>query len=176
MIMNPITIPRARSRDALDLMARFNISGVPVTDSGGHLVGILTNRDLRFETDLDQPVSDLMTTDDLDTVPVGTTLEEAKSLLQRYKIEKLLVVDERGYHLKGLITVKDIQKKIKFPIACKDEMGRLAWARRSGVGGIPRPGQGPVEVHVDVLVLDSSHGHSEVCWTPPTEPGGVPGG
>ncbi len=162
MITNPITIaPERRVADALDLMTKFRISGVPVTAPDGRLLGILTNRDLRFEERTDLPVSELMTRENLKTVPVGTTLDEAKALLQRYKIEKLLVVDEH-YHLKGLITVKDIQKKIKFPNACKDKMGRLRVGAAVGVGSdLLARAKGLVDVHVDVLVLDSSHGHSK---------------
>jgi len=162
MITNPITIsPERKVADALEMMKRFKISGVPVTAPDRKLLGILTNRDLRFEERTDLPVSSLMTGEDLKTVPVGTTLEEAKALLQKYKIEKLLVVDD-AYHLKGLITVKDIQKKIKFPNACKDEMGRLRVAAAVGVGDEARERMGALlDVHVDVVVLDSSHGHSE---------------
>lgn len=162
MITNPITIsPDRKVADALDLMTKFRISGVPVTEPDGRLLGILTNRDLRFEDRTDLPVSELMTKENLKTVSVGTTLEEAKTLLQRYKIEKLLVVDEH-YHLKGLITVKDIQKKIKFPNACKDPMGRLRVGAAVGVGAdLLARAQALVDAHVDVLVLDSSHGHSK---------------
>ena len=162
MITNPITIaPERKVAEALELMTKFKISGVPVTAPDGRLLGILTNRDLRFEDRTDLPVSELMTKENLRTVPVGTTLEEAKALLQKYKIEKLLVVDDH-YHLKGLITVKDIQKKIKFPNACKDEMGRLRVGAAVGVGrDLLDRAQMLVDVHVDVLVLDSSHGHSE---------------
>ncbi|HKI86510.1 MAG TPA: IMP dehydrogenase, partial [Thermoanaerobaculia bacterium] len=118
MIVDPVTMhPEQHIREALDVMARYKISGVPVTDDGGHLVGILTNRDLRFETDLERTIGELMTKENLVTVPEGTTLEEAKSLLHQHKIEKLLVVDREG-NLKGLITVKDIQKAIQFPNAC----------------------------------------------------------
>lgn len=161
MITNPITIPPHRKvSDALDLMKRYRISGVPVTAPDGRLLGILTNRDLRFEVRTDLPVSDLMTKDNLKTVSVGTTLEEAKTLLQKYKIEKLLVVDEH-YHLKGLITVKDIQKKIKYPNACKDGMGRLRVGAALGAGSeMVARAKALVDAHVDVLVLDSSHGHS----------------
>lgn len=161
MITNPITIaPHRKVAEALDLMKRYKISGVPVTAPDGKLLGILTNRDLRFEDRTDLPVSDLMTRENLKTVSVGTTLEEAKSLLQKYKIEKLLVVDEH-YHLKGLITVKDIQKKIKYPGACKDEMGRLRVGAAIGVGAdMLARARTLVEAHADVLVLDSSHGHS----------------
>src|SRR5262252_1547868 len=125
MIVDPITMhPENRIFEALEVMRKYKISGVPITDAGGKLVGILTNRDLRFETRLDLPISDLMTRKNLITVPVGTTLDEAKRLLHQHKIEKLLVVD-KDYHLKGLITVKDIQKNIKYPNACKDQLGRL---------------------------------------------------
>jgi IMP dehydrogenase len=124
MIVDPVTVaPNARVADALEVMARYRISGVPVT-VGTRLVGILTNRDLRFETRTQLQVSELMTKDDLITVPVGTTLEQAKEILHHHKVEKLLVVD-RDYNLKGLITVKDIQKQIKYPNACKDSLGRL---------------------------------------------------
>jgi IMP dehydrogenase len=162
MITNPITIrPEQKVYEALDMMRKFRISGVPVTAPDGRLLGILTNRDLRFEDRTDLPVSELMTKENLKTVPVGTTLEEAKQLLQKFKIEKLLVVDDH-YHLKGLITVKDIQKKIKFPSACKDEMGRLRAGAALGVGGdVLDRAKALLDVNVDVLVLDSSHGHSQ---------------
>lgn len=162
MITNPITVgPEQKVSDALDLMRKFRISGVPVTMPDGKLLGILTNRDLRFEERTDLPVSALMTKENLRTVPVGTTLEEAKALLQRYKIEKLLVVDDE-FHIKGLITVKDIQKKIKFPNASKDELGRLRCGAAVGAGpDLIARAKALVAVHVDVLVLDSSHGHSE---------------
>ena len=125
MIVEPVTLPPdALVRDALALMAHYKVSGVPITDRDGILVGILTNRDLRFETDVDQPVSALMTSRDLVTAPVGTTLHEAERILGRNKIEKLPVVDSDG-RLRGLITVKDIQKRIQFPHATKDERGRL---------------------------------------------------
>ena len=129
MIVDPVTIaPEMTVRQALDIMTKYRVSGLPVT-RGPKLVGILTNRDLRFERNLDQPVSNVMTKDNLVTVPVGTTLEEAERLLQQHRIEKLLVVDS-DFNLKGLITVKDIQKKLEYPIATKDEHGRLA--RRGG--------------------------------------------
>ncbi len=162
MITNPITItPDKRVSDALDLMHKFRISGVPVVDGKGKLVGILTNRDLRFEERTDLSVSELMTKENLKTVPVGTTLEEAKKLLQKYKIEKLLVVD-KNYKLKGLITVKDIQKKIKYPNSCKDSLGRLRVAAAIGVSGdyIERA-SALFEAKCDALVIDSSHGHSK---------------
>jgi IMP dehydrogenase len=161
MIVDPVTIgPEQKIAEALDLMQRYKISGVPVTDRGGRLLGILTNRDLRFETRTDLPVSAVMTREDLVTVPVGTTLEEAKSILHKHKIEKLLVVD-REYHLKGLITVKDIQKMIKYPHACKDALGRLRVGAAVGVGpdGLSRA-RALVEARVDVLVVDTAHGHS----------------
>ena len=128
MIVNPITLsPNHKIHEALDLMAHYRISGVPVTDDGskeGRLVGILTNRDLRFETNVQQSVADVMTKENLITVPVGTTLDEAREILHKRKVEKLLVVDH-AYRLKGLITVKDIQKAIRYPNACKDSLGRL---------------------------------------------------
>ena len=137
MIVNPITLsPDNRIFEALELMKKYRISGVPITEDGGkegRLVGILTNRDLRFETNLDRPIADIMTRDPLFTVPVGTTLEQAREFLHRHKVEKLLVVDDR-FMLKGLITVKDIQKMIKYPNACKDSLGRLRVGAAIGVG------------------------------------------
>jgi IMP dehydrogenase len=161
MIVDPITVrPDQRIADAMDLMQRFRISGVPVTDAGGRLLGILTNRDLRFETRTDLPVASVMTKEDLVTVPVGTTLEAAKAILHRHKIEKLLVVD-RDNHLKGLITVKDIQKMIKYPNACKDGLGRLRVGAAVGVGPeTPERAQALVDARVDLLVVDTAHGHS----------------
>jgi IMP dehydrogenase len=146
--------------DALELMERYRISGVPITDDAGVLVGILTNRDLRFETNIRQPVSALMTSRDLVTVPVGTTLEEANAILHRHKIEKLPVVDAEG-RLKGLITVKDIRKRIEFPFSTKDEQGRLRVGAAVGVGtdAFERAGA-LVAAEVDVLVVDTAHGHS----------------
>jgi IMP dehydrogenase len=161
MIVDPVTIrPDARIREALALMARYKISGVPVTDDDGHLVGILTNRDLRFEDDHDRRVDELMTKDRLVTVPEGTTLEQAKAMLHKHRIEKLLVVDADG-NLKGLITVKDIQKMMDYPRACKDELGRLRVGAAVGASGdfLDRAAA-RVEAQVDVLVLDSSHAHS----------------
>jgi IMP dehydrogenase len=135
MIVDPVTMePEKRIYEALEVMKRFRISGVPIIKNG-RLVGILTNRDLRFETRLDLPISEVMTKENLITVPVGTTLEEAESILHRHRVEKLLVVDE-DYNLKGLITVKDIQKKLKYPNAAKDEPGRLrVGAAIPGAGG-----------------------------------------
>jgi IMP dehydrogenase len=161
MIVDPVTMrPEARIREALDVMARYRISGVPVTDADGHLVGILTNRDLRFETDQEKPIAELMTKEELVTVPEGTTLEEAKAKLHEHRIEKLLVVDGEG-NLKGLITVKDIQKQIEFPNACKDHLGRLRVGAAVGASGdFLERAQSLIEEQVDVLVLDSSHAHS----------------
>lgn len=162
MIVDPVTMrPDQRIADALEVMSRYKISGVPVTDAVGRLVGILTNRDLRFESNVNRRISDLMTKDDLVTVPEGTTLEEAKALLHRHKIEKLLVVDRDG-NLKGLITVKDIQKMIEYPGACKDALGRLRVGAAVGAAGdyLDRAAA-LVEAKVDVLVLDSSHAHSK---------------
>jgi IMP dehydrogenase len=161
MIVDPVTVaPDAPVADALELMARYRISGVPVT-VGTKLVGILTNRDLRFETRTRLPVSELMTKDNLITVGVGTTLEEAKEILHRHKVEKLLVVD-RDFNLKGLITVKDIQKQIKYPSACKDSLGRLRVGAAVGVtpDALERVAA-LVEAKVDVVAVDTAHGHSK---------------
>jgi len=162
MITDPITLtPTASLREALNAMQRFHISGVPITEQG-RLVGILTNRDIRFETNLDRPISELMTRDHLITVPVGTTLEQARDILHRYKIEKLPVVDEHGM-LKGLITMKDIQKKILYPNAAKDEFGRLRVAAAVGVGPDTEQRCGAlIEEGVDVIVVDTSHAHSHM--------------
>jgi IMP dehydrogenase len=161
MIVEPLTLPReAVVSDALELMATYHISGVPITDETGLLVGILTNRDLRFAPDASQPVSALMTSRDLVTAPVGTTLAEAEAILHRHKIEKLPVVDSDG-RLKGLITVKDIQKRIEFPKATKDEQGRLRVGAAVGVGPDAWERAGAlVDAGVDVLVVDTAHGHS----------------
>jgi IMP dehydrogenase len=161
MIVEPVTLPRnALVSDALDLMATYHISGVPITDETGTLVGILTNRDLRFAPDASQPVSALMTSHDLVTAPLGTTLAEAEAILHRHKIEKLPVVDAEG-RLKGLITVKDIQKRIEFPKATKDEQGRLRVGAAVGVGTDAWERAGAlVDSGVDVLVVDTAHGHS----------------
>jgi IMP dehydrogenase len=161
MIVDPVTVPPdAPVAQALELMAKFRISGVPVT-VGTRLVGILTNRDLRFETRTSLPVSELMTKTDLITVPVGTTLEQAREILHEHKVEKLLVVDQ-DFNLRGLITVKDIQKQIKYPSACKDELGRL----RVGAGiGIAKDtldrARALADARVDLLVIDTAHGHSQ---------------
>ncbi|HEV8146748.1 MAG TPA: IMP dehydrogenase [Bryobacteraceae bacterium] len=159
MIVDPVTIdPEQKIYDALEVMKRYRISGVPVTKHG-KLVGILTNRDLRFETRYDLPISSVMTKDNLITVGVGTTLEEAESILHRHRVEKLLVVDEH-YNLKGLITVKDIQKKLKYPSAAKDPQGRLrVGAALGSTGDYLERAQELVKKKVDVLAIDSAHGH-----------------
>jgi IMP dehydrogenase len=161
MIVEPVTLqPDALVSDALELMDRYHISGVPITGRDGTLVGILTNRDLRFERNLAQPVSALMTSRDLVTAPVGTTLADAERLLHRHRIEKLPIVDEDG-RVKGLITVKDIQKRVEFPQATKDTQGRLRVGAAVGVGpdAVERA-QALAAAGVDVLVVDTAHGHS----------------
>jgi len=160
MIVDPVTMaPEQLISDALEVMRRYKISGVPVTRNR-RLVGILTNRDLRFETRTDIPISEVMTKTNLITVPVGTTLEQAEDILHQHRVEKLLVVDE-NYDLKGLITVKDIQKKLKYPNASKDEQGRLRVGAAIGATGdyLERAGE-LVRNRVDLLVIDSAHGHS----------------
>jgi len=161
MIVDPVTIHAgALVSEALNIMEHYKISGVPVVNDGGFLVGIITNRDLRFETRFDIPVSDVMTPQPLVTVPVGTTLDEAKVKLQKHRIEKLLVVDDDG-HLKGLITVKDIQKAIKFPNAAKDELGRLRVAAAIGAtSDYLERAEALVNARVDAIVVDTAHGHS----------------
>jgi IMP dehydrogenase len=161
MIVEPVTLPPDASvADALALMGRYHISGVPITDEGGKLVGILTNRDLRFEDDVEQPIRNLMTSEGLVTVPEGTTLEEARAALHRHKVEKLPVVDRDGV-LRGLITVKDIQKRIQFPHATKDDRGRLRVAAAVGTGadGIARA-EALAAADADAIFVDTSHGHS----------------
>ncbi|MCZ7627467.1 MAG: IMP dehydrogenase [Candidatus Methylomirabilota bacterium] len=160
MIVDPITIsPDQKLSDALELMQHYRISGVPVTQHG-KLVGILTNRDIRFETKLDLKIAQVMTKDRLITAPVGTSLEEAKEILHRNRIEKLLVVDD-AFNLRGLITIKDIEKTIKYPNACKDELGRLRVGAAVGVGEDTSDRvDALVKVGVDVLVVDTAHGHS----------------
>jgi IMP dehydrogenase len=160
MIVDPVTVdPEQQISDALEVMKRYRISGVPVTKDG-KLVGILTNRDLRFETRFDLPISSVMTKENLVTVGVGTTLEEAEAILHRHRVEKLLVVDEH-YNLKGLITVKDIQKKLKYPNAAKDPQGRLRVGAAIGSSGdFLERAQELVSRKVDVLAVDSAHGHS----------------
>jgi IMP dehydrogenase len=160
MIVDPVTIaPDKKISDALEVMRRYRISGVPVTLSG-KLVGILTNRDLRFETRTDVPISEVMTKDNLITVPVGTTLEQAEEILHRHRVEKLLVVDDH-YMLKGLITVKDIQKKLKYPNAAKDSQGRLRVGAAIGAtGDFLERAQELAARNVDVLAIDTAHGHT----------------
>lgn len=162
MILNPITLQADGSlQDAHDLMARFSISGVPIVEEGNRLVGIITNRDLQFETDLSQPISDVMTSEELVTVPVGTTLDQAQEILHRHRIEKLPVVAEDG-SLKGLITVKDIFKRRMYPGACKDEHGRLRAGAAIGASNADMDrAELLVDAGVDVIVVDTAHGHSE---------------
>jgi IMP dehydrogenase len=166
MIVNPITLAPANSiAEALDLMKSYRISGVPITEDGskeGRLVGILTNRDLRFESNVTRPIAEVMTRDPLFTVPVGTTLDEAREILHEHKVEKLLVVDHE-YRLKGLITVKDIQKAIKYPGACKDSLGRLRCAAAIGVArdSIDRA-RALAHAGVDALIVDTAHGHNQI--------------
>src|SRR5579859_7865447 len=154
MIVDPVTMaPDAKVSDALEVMRQYKISGVPITQNQ-KLVGILTNRDLRFETRFDIPIHKVMTKDNLITVPVGTTLEEAEKILHQHRVEKLLVVDDK-YNLKGLITVKDIQKKLKYPSAAKDAQGRLrVGAALGATGDCLERAQELVRMKVDVLVLD----------------------
>jgi IMP dehydrogenase len=160
MIVDPVTVdPEQKISDALEVMKRYRISGVPVTKNG-KLVGILTNRDLRFETRYDLPIENVMTKENLITVAVGTTLEEAEAILHRHRVEKLLVVDDH-YMLKGLITVKDIQKKLKYPNAAKDPQGRLRVGAALGSSGdFLERAQELVKKKVDVLAVDSAHGHT----------------
>ena len=165
MIVDPITLsPTHRIYEALELMKKYRISGVPITEDGskeGRLVGILTNRDLRFETNVNRPIADVMTREHLITVPVGTTLDAAREILHQHKVEKLLVVD-RDYRLKGLITVKDIQKAVKYPNASKDSLGRLRCGAAVGVAkDTMERAEALVAANVDVLVVDTAHGHSQ---------------
>jgi IMP dehydrogenase len=165
MIVNPVTLsPRERIHEALELMKKYRISGVPITEDGskeGRLVGILTNRDLRFETNVQRPIGEVMTKENLVTVPVGTTLEDAREILHQHKVEKLLVVDQ-AFMLKGLITVKDIQKAVKYPNASKDSLGRLRVAAAIGVARDTMDrAEALVAAHVDALVIDTAHGHSQ---------------
>src|SRR5262247_309338 len=165
MIVNPITLsPSHRIYEALDLMKKYRISGVPITEDGskeGRLVGILTNRDLRFETNVGRPIAEVMTRDPLFTVPVGTTLDNAREILHKHKVEKLLVVDH-DYRLKGLITVKDIQKAVKYPNASKDSLGRLRCGAAVGVSrDTVERAEALVAAHVDALVVDTAHGHAQ---------------
>jgi IMP dehydrogenase len=160
MIVDPVTMsPDAKVSDALEMMRKYKISGVPITKKG-KLVGILTNRDLRFETRFDIPISSVMTKENLITVAVGTTLEQAEQILHEHRVEKLLVVDD-NYNLKGLITVKDIQKKLKYPNAAKDSHGRLRVGAAIGAtGDFLERAQEMAKAKVDLLAIDSAHGHS----------------
>jgi IMP dehydrogenase len=166
MIVNPITLSPTNSiAEALELMRSYRISGVPITEDGskeGRLVGILTNRDLRFESNVKRPIVEVMTRDPLFTVPVGTTLDEAREILHQHKVEKLLVVDHE-FRLKGLITVKDIQKAIKYPGACKDSLGRLRCAAAIGVArdSVDRA-RALANAGVDALIVDTAHGHNQI--------------
>jgi len=160
MIIDPITIsPDAKISEALEVMKKYRISGVPVT-KGHKLVGILTNRDLRFETRYNLKVSEVMTKEHLVTAPLGTTLDKAMKILQKYKIEKLLIVD-KDYSLRGLITIKDIEKKIKYPNACKDKLGRLRVGAAVGVGDYSERVPELLKAGVDLVVVDTAHGHSQ---------------
>jgi IMP dehydrogenase len=160
MIVDPITIePEQKVKDALELMSRYRISGVPVV-KGRRLVGILTNRDLRFETNLDQPVANVMTKDKLVTVSQNISLEDSKKLLHKHRIEKLLVVDD-DFNLKGLITIKDIEKIQKYPSACKDQLGRLRVGGAVGITDREARVQALLGAGCDVICIDTSHGHSQ---------------
>ena len=163
MIVDPITMrPDQKVAEALEIMARYRISGVPITDEEGHLLGILTNRDLRFEKNLERPVREVMTTRNLVTVPPGTTLDEAKEILHEHRIEKLPVVDEH-FVLQGLITIKDIEKARKYPNSCKDEMGRLRVGAAVGVGADRDERVEALLRHgCDVIAVDTAHGHSRM--------------
>lgn len=162
MIVDPITMrPNQKIREALEIMAKYRISGVPVTKPNGKLVGILTNRDLRFETNLDLPISDRMTKRNLVTVPVGTTLEDAKEHLKHTRVEKLLVVDNEK-NLRGLITIKDIEKVRKYPNACKDSLGRLRVGAAVGASSdMESRVEALLKAGADVIVIDTAHGHSQ---------------
>jgi IMP dehydrogenase len=177
MIVEPVTLPPgALVSDALDLMERYHISGVPITDDDGTLVGILTNRDLRFEKNHAQPVSALMTSRDLVTAPIGTTLAEAEERLHKHRIEKLPIVDADG-RIKGLITVKDIQKRVEFPQSTKDTQGRLRVGVAVGVGvDAFERAQALIAAGADVLVVDTAHGHSLGVIDMVRRIAGLPGG
>ncbi|BCV23368.1 IMP dehydrogenase [Gelria sp. Kuro-4] len=161
IIVDPIFLsPEHRVADAVEIMERYHISGVPITDPEGHLIGIITNRDLRFEEDYSRPISEVMTKENLITAPVGTTLEHAKEILKKHKVEKLPLVDEKG-RLKGLITIKDIEKAKKYPNAAKDAVGRLRVGAAVGVSADTlERARALVKAGVDVLVVDTAHGHS----------------
>ena len=160
IIIDPVFLsPENTIQDALELMARYHISGVPVTVQG-RLVGILTNRDLRFEEDFTRPIKEVMTTENLVTAPACTSIDEARNILKQHRIEKLPIVD-KDYNLKGLVTIKDIQKMVKYPNSCKDANGRLRVAAAIGVGnGTFERAQALIEAGVDALVIDTAHGHS----------------
>ncbi len=162
MILNPITLsPDALLREAVALMNRFKISGVPIVDAGGRLVGIITNRDLQFERNVQRPIREVMTATGLVTAPLGTTLDDAERILAKHRIEKLPVIDEQGT-LRGLITIKDIHKRRQFPNANKDQHGRLRCAAALGAGGdVTDRAKALVDAGVDVLIIDTAHGHSE---------------
>jgi len=162
MIVDPVTMtPDQKVSEALEAMSRYRISGLPVVDASGKLVGILTNRDLRFCTQKNLPIRELMTAENLVTVPKGTTLEQAKELLHKHRIEKLPVVDAQ-FRVVGLITVKDIQKQIRYPFACKDELGRLRVGAALGIAKDTLDRAAAlVDARVDVLVVDTAHGHSD---------------
>ncbi len=162
MIVDPITMrPTQKVSEALEMMSRYRISGVPITKANGKLVGILTNRDLRFETDYDQPISACMTKKNLVTVPVGTTLEQAKEHLKHTRVEKLLVVDD-DRNLKGLITIKDIEKVKKYPNSCKDSLGRLRVGAAVGpTAEMEARMEALIKAGADVIVIDTAHGHSQ---------------
>lgn len=161
MIHNPITMTSDRLvKDALELMSKYRISGIPIVDEANKLIGILTNRDLRFDVDVNSSISEFMTRENLITTPVGTTLEQAEHLLQKYRIEKLPVVDNSGI-LKGLITFKDISKKKKYPNACKDDLGRLRVAAAVGISADTMDRVSAlVKANADVIIVDTAHGHS----------------
>ncbi|MGD2272546.1 MAG: IMP dehydrogenase, partial [Desulfobacterales bacterium] len=161
MIVDPVTIhPEQKVREVLELMKQYRISGVPVT-KGDQLVGIVTNRDLRFETELEKPVSEVMTKENLVTVSEGITLEDSKRLLHTHRIEKLLVIDKQG-RLKGMITIKDIEKIRKYPNACKDDMGRLRVGAAVGVGSdMQERTAALLDAGADVILIDTSHGHTK---------------
>ncbi len=160
VITDPISLsPEHTINDALEIMERYRISGVPIT-AKGKLVGILTNRDLRFETNFDQPIKNLMTKENLITAPAGTTIEQAKAILQKHRVEKLPLVD-KDYNLKGLITIKDIQKAVQYPNSAKDERGRLLVAAAVGISGALDRAGALIDAGVDLIAIDSAHGHSK---------------
>ena len=166
VIVNPFSLTENHLvSDANALMGKYKISGVPIVDNVGKLVGIITNRDMRFLSDYNGPISEVMTKDHLITAPVGTTMEEAQAILRKHKIEKLPLVDEEGY-LKGLITIKDIEKAVQFPNSARDEKGRLLCGAAIGItANVLERAHALVDAQVDVLVLDSAHGHSKNIMT-----------